>query len=72
MIFSAITLLGMYRHAFLGELTPATTSFSDLLSRERLFLFPLIFGLVFFGVYPKPMVDLIRPTVAQLMKGGVK
>lgn len=70
MIFTAITLLGMYRHAFLGELTPATQSFSDLFSRERLFLIPLVFALVLFGVYPKPMVDLIRPTVAKLMKGG--
>jgi NADH-quinone oxidoreductase subunit M len=58
----------MYRNVFLGQATAATATFADLLPRERLLLLPLVIALVFFGLYPKPMVDLIRPTILEMLR----
>ena len=68
LLLSCYTLLKMYRNVFLGQSTAATASFADLFLRERLFLLPLVFALVFFGLYPKPMVDLIRPTILEMLQ----
>jgi NADH-quinone oxidoreductase subunit M len=68
LLLSSYTLLRMYRNVFLGQATAATATFADLLPRERLLLLPLVIALVFFGLYPKPMVDLIRPTILEMLR----
>jgi NADH-quinone oxidoreductase subunit M len=70
-LLAAYCLFTMYRFVFLGGLTDgAETSpntFADLTVREKLYLLPLVAGLLFFGVYPKPLIELIRPTVVTLL-----
>ncbi len=41
--------------------------FEDLTFRERMYLFPMMMGILFFGLYPKPFIELIRPTVLTLL-----
>ena len=60
-------LLMMYRHVFLGATTGGTASFSDLTFRERAYLLPIVGCLLAFGLYPKPLLELVRPTVLTLL-----
>jgi NADH-quinone oxidoreductase subunit M len=57
----------MYRHVFLGPTNSTTEAFSDLSFRERAYLVPLVIGLLLFGLYPKPLLDLVRPTALTLL-----
>jgi NADH-quinone oxidoreductase subunit M len=59
-------LFTMYRYVFLGAGGQAAT-FTDLTMRERVYLLPLVACLLFFGLYPKPLLELVRPTVLTLL-----
>ena len=47
---------------------PATAEgFRDLSLRERACLVPLVAGLLFCGFYPKPLLEIVRPTVLSIL-----
>ncbi|MGK5083589.1 NADH-quinone oxidoreductase subunit M [Bdellovibrionota bacterium FG-1] len=60
-------LFTMYRCVFFGKIGAAVEEFSDLSLRERAYLMPLVVGLLLFGLYPKPLLELVRPTVLTLL-----
>jgi NADH-quinone oxidoreductase subunit M len=60
-------LLTMYRRVFLGPATEATSAFRDLSWREKAYLLPIVAGLVVFGIYPKPLLEMVRPSVLTLL-----
>jgi NADH-quinone oxidoreductase subunit M len=67
-IAAAIYLLWAYQQVFHGEPTPEDTEKTkDLGWSERLIVAPLIILIVFLGVYPKPILDRITPSVNQLV-----
>ena len=66
-IVAAIYLLWAYQQVFHGEPEPSRRE--DPRPRswlERLVMAPLIILIVFLGVYPKPVLDRINPSVNQL------
>jgi NADH-quinone oxidoreductase subunit M len=65
-LLSGYYLLTMYQSVFLGEAQGAG-GFRDLSLRERAYLLPLVASLLFFGLYPKPLIELIRPTILTLL-----
>jgi NADH:ubiquinone oxidoreductase subunit 4 (subunit M) len=50
---------------FLG--TGSQVSFKDLNLRERAYLTPIALALLFCGLYPKPMIEMVRPAVLTLL-----
>ena len=66
-IIAAVYLLWAYQQAFHGEPTEADKQTRDLGWTERLVIAPLILLIVFLGVYPKPVLDRITPSVNQLI-----
>ncbi len=66
-IFAALYLLWAYQRSFHGEPDEASLGMSDLNLRERLVMAPLLALIVIMGVYPKPFIDRIEPTVAELL-----
>ena len=46
---------------------PTLMSVKDLTFREGLTLFPLVAASIFFGVYPKPVLDMSAASVQQLV-----
>jgi NADH-quinone oxidoreductase subunit M len=66
-ILAALYLLWAYQRVFHGEPDEANRSFPDLKSAERLVMLPLIALIVFLGVYPKPVLDRIEPSVKALI-----
>jgi NADH-quinone oxidoreductase subunit M len=67
LMLAAYCLFTMYRCVFLGKAAPASEGFVDLTLRERACLLPLVGALIMFGIYPKPLLDLVRPTVLTLL-----
>lgn len=67
LLLASSYLFSMYRCVFLGEPAAGFKAFPDLTVRERTYLFPVVMCLIVFGVYPKPLIELIRPTVLTLL-----
>jgi NADH-quinone oxidoreductase subunit M len=66
-IVAAVYLLWAYQQVFHGEPTEPDKKTRDLGIGERLVIAPLIVLIVFLGVYPKPVLERITPSVNQLI-----
>ncbi|MDF1564384.1 MAG: NADH-quinone oxidoreductase subunit M [Deltaproteobacteria bacterium] len=63
-IFGAVYLLWMYRRVFFGPLTNSKNEkLKDLTLREWVTLVPIAGMILFMGLYPKPFLDRITPSV---------
>src|SRR5690606_30092339 len=62
-ILAAIYVLWMYKRVAGGPATEAVSGMKDLNIRERLVIAPLIALLIGFGLFPKPLLDVINPAV---------
>lgn len=67
-ILAALYLLWAYQRVFHGEPDEANSSFQELRLREGLVLLPFIGLIIFCGVYPKPMLDRIEPSVKLILE----
>jgi NADH-quinone oxidoreductase subunit M len=68
-ILSAAYALWLYRRVMLGALTkPALAHMADMTPREFVTLAPLALLAIFFGVYPKPILDVFALPVEELLK----
>jgi NADH-quinone oxidoreductase subunit M len=66
-ILAALYLLWAYQRVFHGEPDEANKGFGELKAREAAVMLPLIGIIVFTGLYPKPMLDRIEPSVNRLI-----
>ena len=66
-IIAALYMLWAYQRVFHGEPDEANRSFPDLLLTEKLVMVPLVLLIVFLGIYPKPVLDRIGPSVDKLL-----
>ena len=66
-ILAAVYLLWAYQRVFHGEPDDANQGFAELKLREALVMAPLIGLIVFLGVYPKPVLERVEPSVKALV-----
>ncbi len=66
-ILAALYLLWAYQRVFHGEPDQTNQAFPDLKLTEKLVMFPLIGLIVFLGIYPKPLLERIEPSVRLLI-----
>jgi NADH-quinone oxidoreductase subunit M len=66
-ILGAVYMLRGYQKVMLGEVNAVTQSFTDLTGTEKAVLIPMVLLIVFFGVYPKPLLDLVSADVTSLV-----
>jgi NADH-quinone oxidoreductase subunit M len=66
-ILAALYLLWAYQRVFHGPVTEANRTFPELKFSEGMFMAPLVVLIVFLGLYPKPMLDRIEPSVKELV-----
>ena len=64
-ILGAYYMLKMFQHVMLGETN--TKLFADVSFNEGLTLVIIIAILFFFGLYPKPIMDLITPSLENIL-----
>ena len=66
-ILAALYLLWAYQRVFHGEPDEANAGTPDMNFSEFLVMVPLLAAIVFLGVYPKPVLDRIEPSVDRLV-----
>ena len=66
-ILAAIYILWMYQRTMNGPTAESVSKMPDLKPREVLAVAPLLALIVFVGVYPKPVLDIINPAVRTTM-----
>jgi NADH-quinone oxidoreductase subunit M len=68
-IFAAVYLLWMVQRVFFGKITnPKNKGLLDLNQREIGLMIPLLFLMVFMGVYPKPFLNASRESVVAIQE----
>ena len=67
-ILAALYLLWAYQRVFHGEVDDDNRSFKELTLREGLVLGCFIGLIGFIGIYPKPLIDRIEPSVDRLIE----
>lgn len=66
-IFAAVYLLWMVQRVFFGKVTnPKNKHLKDLSWREIGLIAPLVFLMVFMGVYPRPFLDASKSSIAAI------
>jgi NADH-quinone oxidoreductase subunit M len=66
-ILAALYLLWAYQRVFHGEPTEEDLATPDMRIGELAYMAPLLALIVFLGVYPKPVLERIEPSVAALV-----
>ncbi|MCK8140315.1 NADH-quinone oxidoreductase subunit M [Flavobacterium sp. I-SCBP12n] len=64
-ILGAYYMLRMFQHAMLGETNSKV--FADVTINEGITLVVIIAVLLFFGMFPKPILDLITPSLEEIL-----
>jgi NADH-quinone oxidoreductase subunit M len=67
-ILAAVYLLWAYQRVFHGEPDEDNAGFREMTWRERGVMLPLAALIVFLGVYPKPVLDRVQPSVRDLVR----
>ena len=65
-ILGAYYMLKMFQNVMLGEQNKKI--FQDITTNELIVLLVITSFLLFFGLYPKPIVDLIQPSLIDILK----
>lgn len=66
-VLAALYTLVLYQRTMTGPVKPEVATMPDLRPRELLVVAPLIVLLIFLGVYPKPVTDIVNPSVKQTL-----
>jgi NADH-quinone oxidoreductase subunit M len=66
-ILAALYLLWAYQRVFHGEPDEDNRSFPEITLKEAAVLLPFIAIIFFTGIYPKPMLERIQPSVDALI-----
>ncbi|MYV51216.1 NADH-quinone oxidoreductase subunit M [Streptomyces sp. SID3212] len=66
-VLAALYVLVLYQRTMTGPVKAAVQGMSDLRVRELVVVTPLIALLLFLGVYPKPLTDIVNPAVKHTM-----
>ncbi|MFE5855359.1 NADH-quinone oxidoreductase subunit M [Streptomyces sp. NPDC056500] len=66
-VLAALYVLVLYQRTMTGPVKPEIQGMPDLRVRELVVVTPLIALLLFFGVFPKPLTDIVNPAVEHTM-----
>jgi NADH-quinone oxidoreductase subunit M len=66
-ILAAVYLLWAYQRVFHGEPDEDNKKFPELKLKEGLVLLPFLGLIVFMGIYPKPVLERIEPSIDALI-----
>jgi NADH-quinone oxidoreductase subunit M len=67
-ILGAVYMLKMYQNTMLGETKTLTSTFADLSASEFTVFAILIVAIFVCGVYPKPIMEIAQPALAEILK----
>ncbi len=67
LLLGAAYLLWMFKRMFFGEASAEVKSYPDMSIREVGYMIPLCVAVIVFGIYPSPILNVMKASVAQLL-----
>ena len=67
-VLAALYLLWAYQRVFHGRASGANAELADATTRERWVLAPIVVLIVVLGIFPRPLLERITPSVQQLIE----
>jgi NADH-quinone oxidoreductase subunit M len=67
LLIGAAYLLWMFKRMFFGEVNPDTADYDDMNAREVFYMVPLCACVIVFGIFPSPLLNVMKASVGQLV-----
>lgn len=67
LLIGAAYLLWLFKRMFFGAVNPACKEYDDMDMREILYMIPLCVAVILFGIWPSPILDMMKASVGQLV-----
>ncbi len=67
LLIGAAYLLWMFQRMFFGEVNESVKSYEDMSPREIFYMVPLCIAVIFFGIYPSPVLNIMKASVGSLV-----
>ena len=67
LLLGAAYLLWMFKRMFFGEVNPETEGYEDMNAREIFYMIPLCVCVIVFGIFPSPLLNVMKASVGQLV-----
>ncbi len=67
LLIGAAYLLWMYKRMFFGDVNPDVKDYSDVNAREIVYMVPLCVAVIVFGIFPSPLLNIMKASVGQLV-----
>lgn len=67
LLIGAAYLLWMFQRMFFGEVTEEVKNYTDMNKREIFYMLPLCVAVILFGIYPSPILNIMKASVGNLV-----
>lgn len=67
LLIGAAYLLWMFKRMFFGEVNPDVAEYEDMNAREVFYMLPLCIAVIVFGIFPSPLLNMMKVSVGQLV-----
>ena len=67
LLLGAAYLLWMFKRMFFGDVIEECKSYTDMNAREIAYMVPLCIAVIVFGIYPAPILNVMRASVGNLV-----
>ncbi len=67
LLIGAAYLLWMFKRMFFGEVNPEIEDYDDMNAREVFYMLPLCIAVIVFGIFPSPLLNVMKASVGQLV-----
>jgi NADH-quinone oxidoreductase subunit M len=67
LLIGAAYLLWMFKRMFFGEVNPEIEDYEDMNAREVFYMIPLCIAVIVFGIFPSPLLNVMKASVGQLV-----
>lgn len=67
LLIGAAYLLWMFKRMFFGEVIDECKGYTDMNAREIFYMTPLIIAVIVFGIYPSPILNVMKVSVGNLV-----
>jgi NADH-quinone oxidoreductase subunit M len=68
LLIGAAYLLWMYKRMFFGDVEESVKSYTDMNAREVFYMLPLCLCVIVFGIFPMPVLNIMRSSVGSLVE----
>ncbi len=67
LLIGAAYLLWMFKRMFFGDVNPEVKEYEDMTKLEVFYMLPLCVAVILFGVWPSPILNIMKASVGQLV-----